>query len=220
MSKKERVKKYLVFLVGLYVSSLGVSFVTKANLGTSPISSIPYVLSLYFWPTLGQFTMMFNSLLIVFQIILLKKDFKKEQFLQIPATILFGLFIDMTMVMLKVLNLESYFMKVVTLFCGCIFLAVGVFVQIIADVIMLPGEAFIKAVSTTFHMEFGLIKIVFDTSITIVAGILSVILLHQVSGVREGTVVAALSVGWMTRIFNRKFSEIFKKTLQNNRESV
>lgn len=218
MSKKELVKRYVVFLVGLFISSLGVSFVTKANLGTSPISSIPYVLSLSFWPTLGQFTMVFSILLIVFQIILRKKDFKKEQFLQVPVSILFGFFIDMTMLMLKFLNPEAYFMKIISLLCGCIILAVGVFFQVIADVVLLPGEAFVKTVSDTFHTEFGFTKIIFDTSMTVVAGILSVILLHQITGVREGTVAAALSVGWMARIFNRKFGFVRDILFQNEEQ--
>lgn len=41
-----KLKRYILFLTGLFINSLGVSLVTKANLGTSPISSIPYVLNL------------------------------------------------------------------------------------------------------------------------------------------------------------------------------
>ena len=43
-----KLKRYVIFLIGLFVNSLGVSLITKASLGTSPISSIPYVLSLKF----------------------------------------------------------------------------------------------------------------------------------------------------------------------------
>ena len=56
--------RYIIFLIGLFVNSLGVSLITKANLGTSPISSIPYVLSLNFPLTLGNFTIIFSLLLI------------------------------------------------------------------------------------------------------------------------------------------------------------
>ena len=60
MSKKKQnnyiVKRYIIFLIGLFVNSLGVALITKANLGTSPISSIPYVLSLNYPFTLGNFT--------------------------------------------------------------------------------------------------------------------------------------------------------------------
>lgn len=93
----EKAKRYLVFLVGLFISSLGVSLITKANLGTSPISAIPYVLSLNFPLTLGQFTIAFSLLLILLQLLILRKNFKLEHLLQIPISVAFGYFIDMTM---------------------------------------------------------------------------------------------------------------------------
>ena len=55
-----KLKRYVIFLIGLFVNSLGVSLITKASLGTSPISSIPYVLSLSFPFTLGNFTIFFS----------------------------------------------------------------------------------------------------------------------------------------------------------------
>ena len=93
----EKLKRYLIFLLGLFVNSLGVSLITKANLGTSPISSIPYVLSLNFPFTLGNFTIFFSIFLIVLQLIILRKNFKLEHILQIPVSIIFGYFIDLTM---------------------------------------------------------------------------------------------------------------------------
>ena len=78
-----KLKRYLLFLVGLFVNALGVSLVTKASLGTSPISSIPYVLSLNFPLTLGNFTIIFSIFLIVLQIIILRKNFKLEHLLNL-----------------------------------------------------------------------------------------------------------------------------------------
>ena len=60
MSKKELAKRYFIFILGLFVNSVGVALITKADLGTSPISSIPYTLSLSFVPTIGQFTIIFS----------------------------------------------------------------------------------------------------------------------------------------------------------------
>ena len=85
----EKLKRYLLFLAGLFINSLGVSLITKADLGTSPISSIPYVLSLNFPFTLGQFTILFSLLLIVIQLFILRRNFKPEHLLQIPISILF-----------------------------------------------------------------------------------------------------------------------------------
>ena len=99
-TKAEQVKRYLIFLVGLFVNSLGVSLITKGNLGTSPISSIPYVLSLNFPFSLGNFTIVFSLLLIFLQFLLLGKNFKAEHLLQIPVSMAFGYFIDMSMILL------------------------------------------------------------------------------------------------------------------------
>ena len=74
----EKLKRYFVFLIGLFINSLGVSLITKADLGTSPISSIPYVLSLNFPFTLGQFTIVFSLLLIVIQLIILRRNFSGQ----------------------------------------------------------------------------------------------------------------------------------------------
>ena len=94
---QNKIKRYLLFFVGLFVNALGVSLITKASLGTSPISSIPYVMSLNFPFTLGNFTIFFSIFLIVLQILILRKNFKIENILQIPVSIAFGYFIDLTM---------------------------------------------------------------------------------------------------------------------------
>lgn len=83
-------KRYVIFLIGLFINALGVSLITKASLGTSPISSIPYVLSLNFPFTLGNFTILFSILLILLQLFILRKNFKWENILQIPVSIASG----------------------------------------------------------------------------------------------------------------------------------
>ena len=115
-NKKDLLKRYLIFLAGLFVNSLGVALITKANLGTSPISSIPYVLSLNFALSLGNFTIIFSILLIVLQIVILGKNFKPESLLQIPVSIAFGFFIDFSMILLNALNPQMYAAKVAYMF--------------------------------------------------------------------------------------------------------
>lgn len=203
MNNKELAKRYLVFILGLFISSLGVAFVTKANLGTSPISSIPYVLSLGYQPTLGQFTIFFSLLLIALQIIILRKDFQKIQLLQIIVSIAFGYFIDLSMILLSWINPEMYLSKILYLIMGCFILGVGVYFEVIADVIMLPGEAFVTAIVKKFHTEFGITKVWFDASMSVFSALFSFVLFHELAGVREGTVIAALLVGMIARLLCR-----------------
>ena len=200
----EKRKRYLIFLVGLFVNSLGVSLITKANLGTSPISSIPYVLSLNFPFTLGNFTIFFSIFLIVLQLIILRKNFKLEHILQIPVSIIFGYFIDLTMILFSWVNPEAYIMKIVYLLIGCLILGVGVYMEVLADVVMLPGESFVRAIVLTWKTNFGTTKICFDVSMSVIAAVLSFIFAGSLAGVREGTVIAALLVGFIARLIGKK----------------
>lgn len=196
-----KAKRYVVFLFGLFVNSLAVSVITHANLGTSPISAIPYVLSLAAPLTLGEFTVGFSLLLILLQILLLRRKFQLENLLQIPISIAFGYFIDLTMVFVQAIPLNSYASKLGLLLIGCVVLGFGVYLEMIANVAMLPGESFVRTVTQVFHTDFGLTKVCFDVGMTVSAGVISAVLMGAVSGVREGTIVAAVIVGLIARAF-------------------
>ncbi len=216
----EKLKRYIIFLIGLFINSLGVSLITKANLGTSPISSIPYVLSLNFPFTLGQFTIAFSLLLILLQLLILRRNFKAEHLLQIPISILFGYFIDLTMVMLFFVEPNNYISCIMYLLIGCLILGFGVYTEVLANVAMLPGESFVRAVSATWKTEFGTTKVAFDVSLTVIAAILSFVFAHRLDGVREGTIIAALLVGFIARLFGRKLSFLEIRLFEKSQKQV
>ena len=191
-------------MVGLFVNSLGISFITKANLGTSPISSIPYTLSLGFPLSLEMFTMIFSVLLMVIQLFILRKRFSKELWLQLPISVLFSAFIDLTMAMLFFINPQTYVLQVASLLVGCVILGFGVFMEMAANVVMLPGECTVRAISSTWNTDFGKTKIAVDVTMAVTAAVLGVALYWQIAGVREGSLISALLVGFLARIFNRK----------------
>lgn len=209
-NKTELIKRYIFLLAGLFVNGLGVSFITKAGLGTSPITSIPYTLSLGFTPTVGMFTLVFNIFLIILQVILLRRNFQLQNLLQLPIIALFSFFIDLTMSLLGFMQPETYAMKVVSLIVGCLILGFGVFMEMVANVAMLPGEATVRAVSDVFSTDFGKTKIAFDSSMTVIAAILSFIMFKHLDGVREGTIVAAILVGFIARLFKKYIGGIEK----------
>lgn len=195
MCRKELLKRYAFLFLGLFVNALGVSFITKAGLGTSPITSIPYTLSLGFTPTVGMFTFLFNILLLLIQLVLLRKRFNPADFLQIPVIVIFSLFIDLTMSILSFMQPSAYIFKIIALIIGCFILGFGVFMEMVANVVMLPGEATVRAISSVSHTDFGKNKIIFDTTMTIVAAVMAIIMFHSIQGVREGTIIAAVLVG-------------------------
>lgn len=126
-------------------------------------------------------------------------------FLQIPVSIAFGYFIDLTMYMLEWLNPQSYVLQIFYLLIGCVILGFGVYLEMLGNVIMLPGESFVRAIVTRWQKNFGNTKVCFDASMTICAALLSVIFFLQLQGVREGTIIAAVSVGLIAKFFDRIF---------------
>ena len=159
MKIKELVRRYILFIIGLFVNSLGICCIIKANLGSSPISSLPYTISLNCPISLGTLTFILNLFLIAGQMLILKKDFKQREWLQLPISVLFGVFIDFSMILLSWVNPDSYALQLVVLVVGCAILGLGVSMEVIANVVMLSGEAFVQAISLKKKKEFGMVKI-------------------------------------------------------------
>ena len=202
----EKQKRYLLLLAGLFVSAVGVVLVTKGNLGTSCISSVPYVLSLVFPMSMGVFTILFSLALIVGQLFILGKDFKLEHALQIPVSILFGWFIDLVMPIFGFLTPQSYVQKLLLVILGCAVVGISVYLQVIADVVMLPGESFVRSVVKRWNTEFGTTKIVFDVTISALAALISLVCTGKLMGVREGTLIASVLVGYIARWLKKKLA--------------
>ncbi len=155
-------KRYLLFTVSLFISAMGVALTKKGELGVSPISSVANVLSLDITSiTLGTWLIIWNCVLILGQILLLRKKFQLIQLLQIPLSFLFGYFTDICVNLVEVIPVSSYPMQLVMVVAGTIVLGLGIALSVIANVIMNSGEAFVKAVSDTINKDFGFIKVAF-----------------------------------------------------------
>ena len=196
---KYTVRRYLLFVASLFINAFGIAFITKALLGTSPITSVTYVLSLFTPFTMGIWTILLNLLFVVLEPFLMtRKDLKDDlrmYLLQIPISFCFGLFIDFSMFMLFWLQPSAYATQVVVLLVGCVILALGIALEVKANAAMMAGEYFVKTITRRFHGEFGYVKLGFDITLLTIACILSLVFLSDIQGVREGTVVSALLVG-------------------------
>ena len=206
MTHQNYIIRISIFILGLFIMAMGVALSVKADLGVSPISAIPYVLSLSSGLSLGQFTIIFNALLILFQVILLRKKFSPFQLVQLPVVFLFGFFIDFTLFLISDFYLTSYVWKVLLCLGSCVVLGFGVFLEVKAGISWLPGEGLAMAVSNTFGIDFAHTKTGTDCTMVVTGIIISFLLHREIMGIREGTVIAAVLVGAMARIFLKKLS--------------
>lgn len=216
MKSKELFKRYILLIVGLFFSAFGVALTKYAELGVSPISSVANIASLKFTAlSLGNWLIIWNCLLIIGQAVILRKDFKIIQLLQIPVSFLFGYFTDLGMKCVSYLPLSNYFSRLCFIIAGVIVLAFGISLSVIADVIMNSGEAFVKAVSDKCKKPFGNMKITFDVCCVILSVILSLIFFHgKIEGTREGTIISALLTGAVVKFFSSVLSKPLNKFIK------
>lgn len=218
MDKKEIAKRYGLLIIGLFFAALGVALTKRGELGVSPISSVANVLSYQFTDlTLGSWLILWNCVLILGQILLLRRNFQPIQFLQIPLSFLFGWFTDFGMWLVSFLPVQVYAVRLLMVLAGTVVLGFGITLSVIADQIMNSGEAFVKAISDVTHQEFGTIKVVFDISCVLIALILSLLFFEgAIVGTREGTIIAALCTGFVVKFFSRRLTAPLTARLTTN----
>ena len=209
MDAKEMVKRYLVFLLGILISATGIAFITRAGLGTSALSSIPFVLSLITPVSMGVFTFISNMTFLLLEVLVVRK-FTWKQALQIPATLVLSGWIDVAMYVIPTNYQGPYGISVLYLLTGCILMGVGISFEVMGDVSMLPGEAFIRALARKLKKEFGNVQVCVESTLTAVALIIALISFHKLNGVREGTIFSALVVGQLVKLFTRHMGWVKK----------
>ena len=208
----EYIKRYIFLVVGLAIMSFGVAFSINAELGTSPVSSIPYVTSEISGLSVGTTTIIVNTIIVLLQIVVLRRRFKLIRLLQIPVCVVFGLLIDVAGLCIEAVVPDNYFMQWLLCVCGIVLVAVGVAFEMSVGVLTLAGEGLVQALCTVLpKVKFGYMKVMVDVSFVIIAVVLSFIFLHELQGVREGTVAAAIFVGLIAKFLNRFISPVANK---------
>lgn len=204
----------MLFVVALFVNSFGIAFITKALLGTSPITSVTYVLSMFTPYSMGTWTILLNLLFVFIELPLMtRKELRSDLrmfLLQIPIAFCLGFFIDISMIALFWLHPSVYAAKIACLLVGCVILALGIALEVKANVAMLAGEYLVSVISRRFRKDFGYVKLGLDISLLVIACLLSLVFMSGIRGVREGTVVAALLVGPIVH-FVSPYYRIFDK---------
>ena len=206
MKAKEKVKRYVLFIISLWFSALGVAFAKCGDLGVSPLSSVPNVLSLRFMAlTMGEWLILWSVLLIVGQIVLLKKEFPAEHLLQVPLAFVFGWFTDAGMAIARLVPVRGYPMQLCMVVIGFVLLGFGVALAVIANVIMNAGDGFVRVLARKLDKNYGNVKIAFDVvNVLLSVGLSMALFGGAVHGVREGTLLAALCTGLVVKFFTKR----------------
>lgn len=192
-------KRWLILLFGLTVMAFGIAFSIQAETGNTPVSGLPYVISLFSKWTVGEWTVITHCIFILIQIIILGRSFRLHQMLQLVVAFFFGSMTDIALWCIRGVTFYNYMQQIAFCCLGIFLVAVGISLEVVADVITLAGEGVVLAISKTFCFRFSNVKIAFDMTLVAVSCVLSLLFLHRIEGVREGTVLAALFVGVISK---------------------
>ena len=196
MKMQELIERYATLIVGLFLMSIGIALSIHAQLGITPISCPPYVLSLGLSPTVGQFTIAMHVLFVLIQVAILRRSFPKLQYMQLVMGFLFGFFIDFSVWLTEWMVPEAYWMRVLYVIVGSAILAVGIVFEVTPKVMLIAGEGLMLVLAKLWKKPFGKVKIGFDCSLIAISLVFSFFLFGEIRGVREGTLISALLVGF------------------------
>ena len=197
------VLRLIVMLAGVAITSASVALTRATGLGTSPVSCFPATLS-YLTPlTIGTWTFIMNVVFVLIQIALLRRDFNPVQLLQIPYVFVFSALIDAFVPLCELIPMGNYALQITWSVIGCFMTAFGIFLQVKASFLTLPGEGINLAISRVTKIAFPKVKVAFDCTNVVVAAAVSLACSGALYGVREGTILAALAVGSIVALFNK-----------------
>lgn len=224
----KKILAVLVYLLGLSIIAIGINISKLSGLGISPVSSIPGVLSKAVNVSLGSMVIAVYCVLVLAQVLVLRKKFRPINILGIPVAIIFGLLVDFlgiakftpTLAGIKIgitkeftgllyflndIAPTNYFLKLLCLLISIVVIGIGVYIYLQPKLVPMPAEGLAGAISEVSGRAFGNCKTIVDMSMILVAALLQIILLGGFSSfvdapvVREGTLLAAFCVGQVVK---------------------
>lgn len=197
-----------MYFIGLFILTIGIAFSVKSDLGVSPVSSIPYTLTVVWGVEMGFATVLFHIALVLIQFLLLRKRFKPKNLLQIAVGIVFGLFTSLCNYLVMLIpSSENIFVRIIMLIISIIVVAIGIFFYVPADIMPLAGEGTMLAISQVTGLKFSTVKIGFDITVSLISLVVCLITVHGMGSVGAGTIVSAVMTGVVLKILNKLFEE-------------
>lgn len=219
MSKKDKIISFLwqhiLLLVSLFIMTFGVAVCVRSMLGSSVISTLPYVFETAGKHglgvprlTIGQYTYIMNAILVVGQIAVLRKRFEPVQLFQLLVGFVFGSLIDLNMLLTSWLVPATLPAKIVAQVAGCTVLGAGIALEVRCGSVTMPGEGFPVAISSVSGIEFPKVKICVDTALVVLAVVFCYVFFGawQWYIVGIGTLFAMVYVGMVVKTVGKRLA--------------
>lgn len=204
-----------MYFIGLFIMTVGIAFSVRSDLGVSPVSSPPYTLTVVWNVEMGLATFLFHVVLVLLQILLLRRKYKPKNLLQLAVGVVFGLFTTFCNGLVMMIPMpDSLPFRIIMLAVSIVIVAIGIFLYVPADIMLLAGEGTMLAISQVTGFKFSNVKIGFDVSASVISLVICLITVHSPGSVGIGTVVSAVLTGAALGVITKFFGEKRDKLLQ------
>lgn len=168
--------QHLLLILSMFLMTLGVALCVRSNLGSGVISSIPMSFSLAGeaglvprW-TIGGYTNIMNIILVVAQVLILRRQFEPIQLLQLIIGFVFGFLLDLNMFLTSLISAyQTLPSQIIAQFMGATILGCAVAMEIRCGSVTMPGEGIQVAIARVSGKPFPLVKILVDTALVVIA---------------------------------------------------
>lgn len=197
--------RIFAYAAGLLFMAFGVAFSVNSQLGVSPVNSLPYVVSLITSIDIGTCVTAVFAIYIIVQLALLRKEFKPINFTQLLFSMTFGYFVDFAKQVVGDFTIATYVGQLAMLAASIVFVTVGVSLYMDARIVNMPMEGMTLAISQKVFpkLKFHTVKVIIDCTLVAAGILLSFAFLGELTGIREGTIICALTIGVMMKPIQR-----------------
>lgn len=202
--KKDLLRRYLVVVLAHYLMALGIELTVLSGTGTTPLSTIPLVLSLNFTNlSMGTWTFLWNLVLIGTQFFMMRHHFHLKELLQLPLMFLLSVCIDLNAWLLSWLHPESLWVRILLLVLGSLILAFAIELEVASNVVINCGEAIVDVFAKKAKLPFSTMKIILDLVYVVIGIFLSFLFFGGINGVGLGTIYLGICTGLIIRFFDK-----------------
>lgn len=209
LSRGELLRRYTVFFVAIMIGAFGVTLVTRATIGVNSVACVSYVSSVYFPLTMGTVTILFYSITVLLQFLMLSRAECRAQFInimmQFPTLVLFGVMVDVFMYLTRDFHPDEigYWACFATFAAGSVIIALNIALQFVGDVAKIPGDAFVMVLARKINKKLGMVKLCYDLILVVAAAAISLYGsgFTEIIGIREGTILGSLAIGPIVQLF-------------------
>lgn len=202
MKRTQTIWRWAIYIAGVAIVSFGIALSAKTGLGVSPITAIPYSISQFTNISLATLLFLLYVIMIVLQMLIRKKEYEKRDLLQLPASFVFSVLIDLADKLIGNIHYELLWQNLLLLFAATVLIGIGSGMMVPMKIVPNPADGLVRALSYSTHKTIGTAKNIVDISCVAIAVICDLIFMYRIVSIGIGTIITMLLTGRVIAVFH------------------